>query len=125
MTLEISAEKRRLASLTRGWFSASSVALPAAAARFFFGAAAAGVPGRSVSLRFGCDWRSVAVRMRLASALKSGGEHCFGDGGLDLESVAGEGEGRVVDGVGGGLLAFDGGEGGGEGGLQGVEVDGW
>src|SRR6185312_3290429 len=70
MTLEISAEKRRLASLTMGWFSASSVAEPAAAARFFFGAEEAGVPGRSVNFRFGCDWRSAAVRMRLASALK-------------------------------------------------------
>jgi hypothetical protein len=55
------------------------------------------------------------------------GEHCFGESGLDIEGVAGDGEGRVVNGVGGGLLAFDGGERGDEGGLQGVEVDscGW
>ena len=122
MTLEISAEKRRLASLTMGWFSASSAALPDAAARFFFGAAA-GVPGRSVSLRLGCDWRSVAVRMRSASALKRVGS-------MALESAVwicrvSPVRVRVASwtAVGGGLLAFDGGEGGDEGGLKGVEVE--
>jgi hypothetical protein len=43
---------------------------------------------------------------------------------LDVEGVAGDGEGGVVDGVRGGLLAFDGGEGGDERGLESVEVFG-
>src|SRR5215469_2565223 len=77
MTLEISAEKRRLASLTMGWFSARSCALPAAAARFFFGVAEAAVPGRRESLRFGCEARRAAVRMRLASALNIAARVCF------------------------------------------------
>ena len=128
MTLEISAEKRRLASLTMGWFSASSAALPDAAARFFFGAAEGGCAGEECELE---------VRVRLAErggedavgiGVEGDGKHGFGERGLDLEgvrrrSVWGEGEGRVVEGVGGGLLAFDGGEGRDEGGLEGVEVE--
>ena len=40
-------------------------------------AADAGVPGSSVNLRFGCDWRNVELTMRLASALKMTGSIGF------------------------------------------------
>jgi hypothetical protein len=46
-------------------------------------------------------------------------EHGFGERGVDLEGVAVEGEGGFLDLLGGGLLAFDGGQGGDEGGVQG------
>ena len=84
--------------------------------------------------RGGCagEERELEVRVGLAErgredavglGVEEGGEHGFGDRGLDLQGVAGEGEGRVVDGGRGGLMAFDSVEGGDEGGLKGVEVE--
>lgn len=50
------------------------------------------------------------------------GEHVFREVRLNLERVADDGEGGVFDLLGGGLLAFDVGEGGDEGGVKCIEV---
>ena len=123
MTLEISAEKRRLASLHHRMVFGELGRAAGCGGAFLLRGGGGGCAGEKRQLE---AWVRLAERGSedaVGIGVEESGEHRFGDCGLNLQRVAGEGEGRVVDGVGGRLLAFDGGEGGDEGGLEGVEVD--